>query len=53
MYQSDPSKEQQKLARQSLNTIRQANVQISVMSMPRALLSPQSGGFNLYNPDGY
>lgn len=51
MWQRDVKSSTIALAKDSLNTIRKANIQIPTMRMPDSLtLGP---AFNIYNPDGY
>ena len=47
----NPSPQTGVLAKVALNTIKKANSQIPTMRMPRGLR--RSGGFSLWNPDGY
>ena len=50
-YQIEAQESTVKLAKTSLNTLRQANIQVPKLSMPPTLKNGKS--FNVYNADGY
>lgn len=51
-YDIEPKESTKKLAKNALQTVRNANVQIPTMNMPTAVIG-NNRGFNIYNPDGY